>query len=117
MMQYFAPYFHVRRILKYHFRILKAIKCNEIQHYHTFCQVRVKFLRKIKLYRSVPKSVWHLLELISFGRECSLKSGKKTPIGDVDLSSTIVQLKVEMLSTLVDFKEIIEILYHVFSCL
>jgi len=52
-----------------------------------------------------------------FGRGCALKSEKKTPIGDIDLPSTIVQLKVEMLSTLVDLKEIIEILYHVFSCL
>lgn len=45
------------------------------------------------------------------------KRKKKTPIGDIDLPLTIVQLKVEMLSTLVDFKKIMEILYHVFSCL
>lgn len=45
------------------------------------------------------------------------KRKKKTPIGDIDLPLTIVQLKVEMLSTLVDLKKIMEILYHVFSCL
>lgn len=75
----------------------------------------VEFERKIKPYRSVPKLVRYLLGKELFSAEEKRK--KKTPIGDIDLPSTIVQLRVEMLSTLVNFKKIMEILYHVFSSL